>query len=359
MRSNVINHVNQWLRQKGVLALAVMVIAGLALPVLGIHRAAAAPSSADDFNILVSPSPLAVKLTPGKSQSISLTVRNLSNHSETLFPRLSGFTIDKYSKDIKLSETAPANMAKWVSFTQSSLAIPAGASKQLGVSFNTPADVGFSYSAAITLGRSQSSPVEGDGVHLRGAVAVFCLVNIDRPDAKSQLAAGSLTPDKNQYQFLPAQFKLTVENKGNIIGQPTGSLFIQRTYDSPNPITTIPINRASSYILPGTSRDFVVDWNEGFPAYVRSSDGSTRLSWDWRHLNQIRFGRYVAKAVVIYSDGQRDVPVTVSTVFWVIPWGIIFGSLFIIIVLIMGVIGWGRLIFKGTRKVKGYASQRK
>jgi hypothetical protein len=249
-------------------------------------------------------------------------------------------------------------MGSWVSFKDSVLSLPAGATKQLSVTFNTPADVGFSYSAAITLARSQDNPIAGDGLRLRGAVAVFCLANVNRPDAKSQLSINSLSSDKGQYQFLPAHFNLSIENNGNVIGQPTGQLFIQRTFDSEKPVATLPINSANKYILPGTSRDIAVDWNQGFPAYVTGADGKRHLSWDWKHLNELRIGRYVAKAVVIYNDGRGDVPVIASTTFWVIPWTLILGLLVIITVLAMGIIGWGRLIFKGTRKVKGYAARR-
>ncbi len=352
-----INHTHRWLRQTGVVACVVASVTALALPFISPHTVAAANNT--DFNIQVSPSPLALTLTPGKQQTATLTVRNFSNHAETLFPHLNGFTIDKKSKDIKLLETPPADMTSWVIFKDSVLSLPAGSTKQLGITFATPQNVGFSYSAAITLSRSQNTPVQGDGVHMRGTVAVFCLVNINRPDAKSQLAATSLTADKHQYQFLPAHFNLTIENKGNIIGQPAGSLFIQRSYDSEKPIATLPINAANSYILPNTSRDFAIDWTRGFPAYVKDSDGSRHVSWDWKHLNELRFGKYVAKAVIIYNDGARDVPVIASTTFWVIPWTIILIAVFILVVLAMGIFGWGKILFNGTKKVRNYAARRK
>jgi len=354
-----INHVtHEWLRRKGAWALAIAAIAVLLVPVAGLHKVSAADTS-QDFSIQVSPSPLAITLKPGVDKTATLSVRNVSNHSETLYPRLNGFTIGKHGDNIKLLETVPANMSSWVSFNENSLNLPAGSTKQLTVSFNTPADVGFSYNAAITLSRTQGSAIEPDGLHLRGSVAIFCLVNIDRPDAKSLLDVSNLAADRGQYQFLPAHFTLNVENKGNIIGQPTGSLFIQRSYDSTKPIATLPINAGGNYVLPGTDRSFSVDWNSGFPAYVRGDDGQQHLSWDWKHLNELRFGRYVAKAVVVYNDGKRDVPVITSTVFWVIPWTLIIAFLIVAFLLVMGIVGWGRLLFNGTRKVRSYAARRK
>lgn len=353
-----INHLQQWLHQKGIRVLIIAAVTTLVLP-LGASSIAAAAENPTDFNIQVSPSPLVVTLTPGKAQKATLSVRNVSNHAETLYPKLNGFSIDKKSRNIKLIETPPVNMQSWVTFTDSTLNIPAGATKQLTASFNTPQDVGFNYSAAITLARSQDNPIEGDGVRLRGAVAVFCLININRPDAKRELKVPGLTTDKSRYQFLPVTFELTVQNAGNIIDQPSGSLFIQRSFDDETPIVTLPINAGSNYVLSGTERNFSVTWNSGFPSYRTGADGQQHLSWDWKHLNEVRFGRYVAKAVVVYNDGQRDVPVIVSKSFWVIPWTVVIVGLVVLTILIMGVIGWGRVIFKGTRKVKHYATHRK
>ena len=353
-----INHAYQWLRHKGVLALTAVIVLASVVPGVVTQQASAETNNVD-FNIQVSPSPLVLHLTPGASQTATLTVRNFSNHAETLYPHLNGFSIDRYSKNIKLLETSPVNMASWVRFNDSVLALPAGSTKQLVITFNTPGDVGFSYSAAITLSRSQNAPVQGDGVHTRGTVAVFCLVNINRSDAKSKLGISHITSDKGSYQFLPAHFGIDIENQGNIINQPTGSLFIQRSFDSAKPIATMPINSANSYILPGTIRHFTIDWNNGFPAYVKNADGTQHLNWDWKHLNELRFGRYVAKAVVTYNDGHRDVPLVTSTTFWIIPWTFILTMIVIIVVLAMGIVGWGKLLFKGTRKVHTYAARRK
>lgn len=354
----IINHTRQWLCQKGAWVLHIAV--AIAVPLIASAPALAASGGAGpDFNIQVSPSPLVVTLKPGKAQNATLTVRNVSNHVETLYPRLSGFHVDKQSRDIRLTETAPADMASWVTFKNASLTMPAGATQQLTVQFNTPNDVGFSYSAAITLARSPDNPIDSDGLHLRGAVAVFCLVNIDRPGATSSLGVSGLKSDKSQYQFLPAHFSLAIQNRGNVISQPSGSLFIQRSFDSTTPIATLPVNSANKYVLTGTSRDFTVGWNSGFPRYITDANGQRHLQWDWKHLNELRFGRYVAKAVIIYNDGQRDIPVVTATTFWVIPWTLLIGILIITFILVMGVIGWGRLLFKGTRKVGGYAIRRR
>jgi hypothetical protein len=339
------NHLYLWLRKKGILVLSLIALLVVATP-------GNAKAAGNDFDIQVSPSPLVVTLKPGKQQTTSLAVRNLSNHPETLYPKLNGFTFDKNGKNIKLLETAPAVIGDWTHFKAPSVTIAPGASQNVDIMFDTPATAGFSYSFAITLSRNPNDNIQKDGVSLKGSVAVFTLVNIDRPGAKRALSIDSLKTDHSSYQYLPATVNLQVRNSGNVIDQPQGTIYIQRTFSSNKPIATLPVNANSNYVLPGTSRTFSATWNSGFPRYVTDTDGGRHLSWDWKHLGDLRFGRYVAKVVVIYNDGTRDVPVIASYSFWVIPWVLIIGTLVILIILGMGIIGWGRLIVRGTKKVR-------
>jgi hypothetical protein len=345
------NHVCRWLRKKGVWALSAAVIVMTLVPG---HVMAAD----NDFNIQVSPSPVTVTLQPGKAGSSTLTIRNFSNHQETLYPKLNGFRIDGTSKNIQLTDDIPSGLGQWVTFKQQSLRIAPGGSQNLEVLYNTPPNVGFSYAIAVTLTRSPDANVVGQGVQLKGAVAVFTLINIDRPDARRALTIESFRGDKGQYQYLPATFHLTVKNAGNVIDQPKGTIFIQRSFDDAEPITTLPINQGNGYLLPDTSRSFTADWRNGFPAYTTDEKGDRHLSWDWRHISDLRFGKYVAKVVLVYNDGQRDVPLVASYTFWVIPWTLIGILLLVLVVVVMGIVGWGKLIFKGTKKVRGYAKHR-
>ncbi|MET0779220.1 MAG: hypothetical protein ABWY71_00140 [Candidatus Saccharimonadales bacterium] len=318
-----------------------------------------AKAAGNDFDIQVSPSPLVVTLMPGKEQAVSLTIRNLSNHPETLYPKLNGFTLDKNSRNIQLQESASADMNSWVVFKNSSITIAPGATQPVDVVFHTPKEVGFSYSFALTLSRNANdTSIQRDGVTLKGAVAVFCLINIDRADAKRELRIAGFSGNKSSYQYLPADFTLQVENRGNIIDQPKGTLYIQRTFDSAKPIKTYSINSANNYVLPGTTREYKMSWDDGFPSYKTDANGKRSLSWDWKRVSDLRFGRYVAKTVIVYNDGQRDVPLVSSFTFWVIPWTLLLGMLLILIILVMGVVGWGRLIVRGTKKVRGHGYRR-
>ena len=353
------DHATGWLRRVGVIGVIGVLSALLVLSAVPTVQAQQTATNDQEFEIQVSPATLPVTLKPNMNKTVTITVRNFSNHSETLIPRLSGFKIDRLSQKVQLDYKPPVNLAEWVTFKQSMLALKAGESKNLDVMYDTPSNVGFSYSVAITLSRDgQDTSTANIGASLKGTVAIFNLINIDRPGAKRELTIESFTTKKGTYEFLPATFTLRIKNTGNVIDQPAGNIFIQRSEDDAEPITTLPINADGSYILPGNSRDISVDWKEGFPAYVAAQGGEAgekHLNWNWKNANDFRLGKYTAKAVMVYNDGQRDVPVINSVGFWVLPWRLIIISLILIVVLLMGLFGWGRLIALVTKKVQRYA----
>ncbi|MBA3757574.1 hypothetical protein H0X09_01800, partial [Candidatus Saccharibacteria bacterium] len=72
-------------------------------------------------------------------------------------------------------------------------------------------------------------------------------------------------------------------------------------------------------------------------------------------VQKLRFGHYTADLVLVYNDGQRDVPVTASVSFWVVPWrllGVIFGLAVLIVALITYIIILRRRLKRagGSRK---------
>lgn len=351
-------HHVRWLRGGGAGPLVIAAFFGLVIFCSGSARAADS-----GFSIQVSPSPLTVTLKPDERKTATLTIRNQSTHDQILVPHISGFVIDKTSQKIDLRPDVPSGLDEWIEFKDRSLTIPPGASRPLEIIYHTPSNVGFSYAVAITLDPPDKTP-ETKGANYKASVAVFNLINIERADAKKELQVVAFKSDRSRYAFLPASFTLTVQNNGNVIDQPAGNVFIQRSFDDTEPLATIPLNQTNGYILPNTSRDFTSQWADGFPRYestksAANTEPERHLRWDWRHMNELRIGKYVAKAVLVYNDGQRDVPLIASTTFWVIPWTLLFAIVAAAGLLITGLLAWGKLVLRGTKKVGKYARRKK
>jgi hypothetical protein len=333
----------------------------LALPT-GVHA-----QSSGEFSLQVTPSPLVTTLKPGTKTELDLKIRNAGSVTEDLKIEPRAFSFNDSTGQVTLKDTTPPDIADWVSFSAPKFTVKPGEWFTEKVRINLPENTGFSYSFALLISRQSNPTPTGGGRLLKGSVAVFTLVNVDRPGATRKLEIESFTTTKNRYEYLPVTFNVRLKNTGNTIVQPYGNIFVQRGADDNTPVATLPVNEARSYLLPGTTRTLTATWDAGFPAYQTSTaaDGTetSKLVWDWSKVSEFRIGHYTAKLVAAYNDGRRDVPLQQETGFWVVPWKIIAGFTVVALLLLFSLwtIGrklirlFGRLRTRGSKK-KGSSS---
>lgn len=308
-----------------------------------------------NFSLQVTPSPLVVSMKPGTSSTSELKIRNNGDKAEQLKIEPKSFTIASESGEITLGNSAPSDVGKWVTFSAPTFAIAPGEWFTQRVTINLPENTGFSYSFALVISRQSDPPKPKEGeTTIKGSVAVFTLISVDRPGAKRQLEVTNFSATKTAYEYLPVSFKTTFKSTGNTIVRPAGNIFIQRGKNDKTPLAVLPVNEGGGYILPGSTRVLTSEWSDGFPANVqsRAADNATptnSLVWDWSKVNSLRIGRYTAKLVAVYNDGTRDVPLEAQTTFWVIPWKLIGGMVAIILLVLVGV---GTLVKKSMRALK-------
>jgi hypothetical protein len=138
------------------------------------------------------------------------------------------------------------------------------------------------------------------------------------PGAKRQVDVASFTADKKFYDFLPATFKVTLKNNGQVHVAPSGTIFLMR---GGHQVGTLRVNPDKGNILPSSSRSFNSQWQDGFPVYVEKTENdkvvldkngeavrTLKLEFN-KPLNKLRVGHYTAKLVMIYDNGSRDVPI--------------------------------------------------
>jgi hypothetical protein len=304
-----------------------------------------------DFGLQVSPSPLVQTIKPGVTQHIDLTIRNSGTGTERLVIRPREFDVDKKTGEVTLKETAPKDVTNWFSFSDPTFTVKPGEVFTQKITANLPSQSGFSYSFALVISRASNDEVAKSGAILRGSVAVFTLINVDRPGATRKFDVTDFKPKQVVYEYLPAEFDISFHNTGNTILRPVGNVFIQRGSNDKNALATIPVNPGDGYLLPDRPRTLTTEWSGGFPEYktITTADGQKKrnLNWDWSKLTDFRIGQYTAKLVAVYNDGQRDVPIMREVTFWVFPWRLILGA--IVIIAIFSVGAW--VILRKTRSV--------
>lgn len=300
----------------------------------GLSTRSLAADTTTGFSLQVTPSPLIETIEPGEQKTLEVKVRNANTAPEDLKMELRAFSVDEKTGDITITEEEPSEVKDFVSFEEPAFHVDAGQWYTQKLNINTPKEAGFSYSFVIMISRQQPTPkVEGTST-IEGSVALFTLLNVNRPDAVKKLELSSFISAKKSYEYLPAKFELSIKNSGNTIAQPQGNVFIGRNADEQEPMAVLQINPSDGYIIPGSSRNLNVAWDDGFPGRNEKGD----LVWDWSKLHKLRIGKYTAKVVLIYDDGQRDIPIESTVTFWVLPWKLIFGGLLIILLVVVGLV---------------------
>ncbi len=330
---------------------ATALVVGVAFGLASTRPAAAAAEG--EFYIQVYPSPLVTTVKPGTSTSLDLTIRNSGAEAEDLKIVPRAFKIDPKTQQLQLSDNQLPDIASWVSFSDPIFAVQPGQAMVEHIQLSVPKDTGFSYAFALVISRAHAPVQTNSGRNIKASVAVFLLINVDRPGATRSLEVTRFEAKKSVYEYLPVEFDIDFKNTGNTIVQPGGTIYIQRGPNDTTPVDTLQVNQAGSYVLPGLTRTLTAKWDKGFQVLQTTAqpDGSSKeeLKWDWAQFSNLRIGRYTAKLIAIYDDGHRDVDLQNDTTFWVIPWRMLLIVVGVVVLMAVGVWSLTRGAFRASR----------
>jgi hypothetical protein len=307
---------------------------------INIPVALAQPAPTEGISLQISPLPIELTTKPGNSVSADLRVRNAGSQDEKLQVRILKVSADDNGNVHLTQPSANDTWVNWIHFSKTTFDAPPGAWQTIGMSVEVPKDAAFGYYWAVEYLRANTEGPQPGKAVARGAVATFILLNADAPGANRQAQVASFSADRKSYEFLPATFTVKLRNTGNVHVAPSGNIFILH---GKKQVGSININSAQGNILPDSSRFFSAAWSDGFPVYVgkTNADGSTvvnkagkpvkSLHWDFSKANHLRFGHYTAHLVMVYDDGNRDVPLEAYVSFWVIPWRLVIYAILIVV----------------------------
>lgn len=349
--------------KRGKLLLGVFWAWILLLPGTAFAATTPPPAPTGNFNLQVSPSPLVATVKPGVKSQIELKIHNQGTGTEYLQIEPRNFTFDSKTGKVNLQDTVSPAFSKWITFSAQKFTVASDQTFSEQVIMNVPKDAGFSYSFALVITR-QNNPAPQPGTRaITGSLAVFSLINIDRPGATSNLKVSSFSTSKKLYEYLPASISIRFNNVGNTIVQPAGNIFIARGSNAATPLATLDVNPTQGYILSGTQRTVTATWSDGFPVYKTTTDASGKatqhLVWNWGDLSKLRIGRYTAHLVAVYSQDGRDVPIEGTVSFWVIPWKILLVVLLVILLILFAVFMMVRSIVRGIKGQKAKRTAKK
>ena len=311
---------------------------------------AAAQESPGTLQLVSSPLPINLVVEPGGEVSTQLRIQNGGTQSERIRVGLMKFSAHDDTGRPALEDFAPNDDAQnWVSFSEDEFTAGPQEWHTVTATFRPPEEAAFGYYYAVTFSRADNDVNLAERqTAVVGATATLVLVEVSVPNAERSGEVVSFSTDKRVYEFLPATFNVTLENTGNVHVAPRGNIFIDRGDESD--VAILEVNEGQGHVLPESERTFTSQWTDGFPLRVEKvkngevvlddeGNAETKLEWDFSQTDKLRWGRYTANLLLVYDDGQRDIPIEGTVSFWVVPWRVFGGVLIVVLLALFGL--WG------------------
>ncbi len=291
------------------------------------------------MNLTLSPVSLQVVAKPTETVTREIKIRNNTTVAEALRVSLGKFRPESSGDRPILLDPDPNDPSlSWVSIDPPVVHVNPSEWQTVRVTFTPAANTAGAEYYSLLFSRESSGQVKG-ATQIQGAPAILMLATIDSPQNKRELSLTKFLVDHHIYEFLPTQFQVRVKNTGNVHLVPQGNIFIDG--QGKKDVAVLSLNPNSLAILPDSSRDYTVDWADGFPLAAQQTKDTpgTRIfgmNFDWSHGDRFRIGRYTAHLLLVYDNGERDIPIESVETFWIIPWRLLLGGGIILLLVCVG-----------------------
>ena len=240
-----------------------------------------------------------VEVTPGKTYTQSIKVRNESTETKTINVSVHDFIVTNNEGRVEFMDNVLDAInnrwaaSSWIQLSTTSLTLEPGQTKNLNFTVMPPENAlsGGHYAAIVY---SPDSAYIGNNTGASIQTKVGTLVYITIPGDISQNAIIQSFSAPKFSEFGPIDFNATIKNSSDIHIQPVGSITIKNWFGG----KTAQLNLDPTNIFPYTTRDF-----------------QSTLNKKWL------FGRYQATLNAVYGTAGGLISATIF--FWVIPWRLI------------------------------------
>lgn len=319
------------------------------------------PSESPPTGISLSLSPVFLNLTtdPGRGVVSQFRVTNNSNFTEFLEIDVKKFEPSNTGAGVVIGEVnSEDEFVNWVSFSEKEFSIVPNQTKTIKFTIHPPKEAALGYYYSFVVQRIKGEKAEGSGSALSGAGALPVLLEVKSPNAKREIQILDFKTDKLFYEYLPAQFIIKVKNTGNVHVAPAGDIFIDSLWN--REVAVISSNKGRGNILPNATRDYTSVWDDGFgvktlkveadqPVLNDKGEKEYFVKYDFTKANKFRFGKYSANLILVYDNGERDIPLEAQVSFWIIPWKIL-GVGFV--VMLLALVGLRSTFKSALRKIR-------
>jgi hypothetical protein len=307
------------------------------------------PLQAPEAGINLTLSPVFINLTtdPGQPVSTRIKITNNNNFREFLRIDVAKFGAGAGGERPAIADLNPEDdFGKWISFSEPQFTVDPRQTKTVKLTISPPDTAALGYYYALIVNRIREKEPGARQTVVTGAPAILTLLEVRSPRAKKELQLVDFKTDKFFYEYLPVEFKVRLKNTGNIHLVPAGDIFIDK--GRKKDVAILLANQSRGNILPQSERTFSARWEDGFVVRVpkveagkvlKDAKGNTvyTVKWDLTKADRFRLGKYTAHLLMVYDNGERDIPLESTVSFWVVPWKILLGILLGLVLILVGV----------------------
>lgn len=309
------------------------------------------------INVSISPTFLNLITDPGKAVTSQFTIRNNNNFSENFTIDLAKFELQQGGKPVLKPLTKQDGFGEWMTFTEPQFSVAPNQTKTVKFAITPPQGSSLGYYYALIINRTHEGEGVTQGTKISGVPAILTLLEVRSTNAKRELQLVDFKTDQFIVEYLPVTFTLNVKNTGNVHIIPHGNIFIDQ--GGKKDIAILSPNESRGNVLPQSEREFSASWQDGFAVNIPATeDGHIKkdvegktvytTAYDFQKADKFRIGKYTANLLLVYDNGERDVPIEASVTFWVLPWKMIGAA---IVVLILALFGLKSIIWNPIRKI--------
>lgn len=267
--------------------------------------------SRESLALTVSPPILEFKVLPGQTVEAKIRLFNETNQTLYLKPAWQKFVskTNKGQPELQPLEVAD-QFPNWFKIPAAVVLI-AGELQEIPLTLAVPstAVAGSYFPALLWQASYQPLPASSVSVTIQLGQLIFLEVTGGERQEVLSLKDFRLAKPQKLYFNLPIDFKVLVENQGNVYLQPKGLIKIKSFYGSAK--ANLAVNPQQGRILPQSEREFIPVWFG----------------------QKIALGRYTAELELFY--GQENKVVRDRVTFWLFTWPAVVLLLGVILVLVI------------------------
>lgn len=258
---------------------------------------------------------------PGQTLTEKMGLVNETKTTQTYYASFSNFEAQGDTGSPTFVD-AKEGLGTWITTSQASVTLPAGAQKEIEFKIKIPADATpGGYFAAVFWGTSPGGAPGQVSIGTKTGMLILLSVNGDVTE-QAGLVDFQLHNNDHFYKQLPVGFQYRFSNQGGDRVKPTGNVVIRSILGWT--VKKVNANPNDGNVLPGTTRKFLPEWSKKDTVDQRDEQEARNEKYSFRGSVKSEWQNFavgIYRAKIIAEFGSTNQTVKSRAVYFVVfPW---------------------------------------